>query len=99
MPYSYPSIRVIRGRTKENKPMRRHLYLLGALLLASSAGQAQTWIEKPLSHPVLRPLPEISKRPLAKGPGYFVDPARGKDDAAGDEKAPWRTIQHALKKL
>jgi Protein of unknown function (DUF1565) len=60
---------------------------------------AQPAPAKPLSHPTLRPLPEISQRPLATGPGFFVDPVQGKDDAAGHEKAPWRTINHALKQL
>jgi len=44
-------------------------------------------------------LPEFRKRPFEKGPGYFVDPVRGKDDAAGSEKAPWRSVNHALKQL
>src|SRR5205085_7593123 len=44
-------------------------------------------------------LPELPKRPLAKEPGFFVDPTHGKDDAAGGEKAPWRTINRALKHL
>jgi hypothetical protein len=44
-------------------------------------------------------MPDISMRPLAKGDGYFVDPAHGKDDAAGTEKTPWRTVNNALKRL
>jgi hypothetical protein len=66
------------------------LVLLGCVAVASAQA---------VSHPPLRPLPEVSKRPMAKGPRFFVDPARGKDDAAGSETAPWRTINHALKQL
>jgi hypothetical protein len=51
------------------------------------------------SHPPQRVLPEVSQRPLATGPAYFVDPLRGQDDAAGTEAAPWRTIQHACEQL
>ncbi|MBI3411107.1 MAG: hypothetical protein HY040_22460 [Planctomycetes bacterium] len=54
---------------------------------------------KVLSHPPLRPLPELSKRPLTKGAGLYVDSAHGNDNAAGGEKTPWRTINHALKQL
>ncbi len=60
---------------------------------------AQPGPAKNLSHPTLRPLPEISKRPLDKSPALFVDPLQGKDDAAGSEKAPWKTINYALKQL
>ncbi|MSQ96274.1 MAG: hypothetical protein EXR98_17215 [Gemmataceae bacterium] len=71
------------------------LVLVGAVphLCAQPAANAN------LSHPTLRPLPEISKRPLDKGPSHFVDPLQGKDDAAGTEKAPWKSINHALKQL
>jgi hypothetical protein len=51
------------------------------------------------SHPPLRPLPPPSERPLAGGPAIFVDPARGKDDGDGSEKSPWRTVNHALRRL
>ncbi|HVX10949.1 MAG TPA: hypothetical protein VHC22_07210 [Pirellulales bacterium] len=51
------------------------------------------------SHAPLRPLPEVAKRPLEKGPIYFVDPVRGDDGAAGDEAAPWRSINFALGRL
>lgn len=52
-----------------------------------------------LSHPPLRPLPEISKRPMDKGPGFFVDAAKGSDKNDGAEKSPWLTINHALGQL
>ena len=54
---------------------------------------------KILSHPVLRPLPEIARRPLAAGRGFFVDPAKGNDASEGTEATPWRSINHALKQL
>jgi hypothetical protein len=77
-------------------------WLLGVLILlgpvfnpharAGGAGQI-------LSHPPLRPLPEVSKRALGKTLGFFVDPLQGRDDAAGNAKAPWRTINRALEHL
>lgn len=81
--------------------MKYHHRLLAALVLigAAAPSPAQSDVGKILSHPPLRPLPDVPKRPPAKGPGFFVDPARGKDDAAGSEKAPWRTINHALEQL
>src|SRR5262245_12784799 len=51
------------------------------------------------SHPPRRPLPTVSERPLAKGPAKFVDVARGDDEAAGSEKAPWKTLAHAFRQL
>jgi hypothetical protein len=77
-------------------------WLLGVLILLAPvlnpharAGGAG----KVLSHPPLRPLPEVAKRALGKTPGFFVDPIQGRDDAAGNDKAPWRTINQALKQL
>jgi hypothetical protein len=80
--------------------MKRHLWLLAPLALAvlAEALFGQT-MDKIRSHPPLRPLPPLGKRPLARGPGFFVDSVRGKDDAQGKEKSPWRTINHALKHL
>ncbi len=79
--------------------MHRSLSLIaGALVLAGRAHHlfAQTGAVPVLSHPPLRPLSEVAKRPLGAGPGRFVDPARGRDDAAGSEAAPWRTIHRAF---
>jgi hypothetical protein len=36
---------------------------------------------------------------MEKGPGNFVDPARGDDKAPGTEAAPWRTLAAALPRL
>lgn len=81
--------------------MNRHLWLPGVLVLVWTAQplNAQPGAGKILSHPPLRPLPELSKRPLTKGPAYFLDPVQGKDAVAGNEKGPWRTFQHAFKHL
>src|SRR4051812_48242000 len=81
--------------------MNRHSWLLATCILAAMGPDlfAQANSEKFASHPPLRPLPEISKRPIGKGPGFFVDPIRGRNDAAGSETAPWRTINQALKRL
>jgi hypothetical protein len=49
------------------------------------------------SHPPLRPLPTPSQRPLAPGPARFVDAAKGNDANDGSEKAPWQTVNHALR--
>jgi len=54
---------------------------------------------KYLSHPPLRKAPPPSMRPMAKGPAYFVDAARGKDSGNGSKEHPWRTINHALRGL
>ncbi|MEQ8786651.1 MAG: hypothetical protein RIC55_10145 [Pirellulaceae bacterium] len=51
------------------------------------------------SHPPLRPLPQASQRPLAKGPARFVDPAKGGDENDGSEQMPWRSIGHALAQI
>jgi len=52
-----------------------------------------------LSHPPMRPLPEASRRPMARGRAKFVDAQKGSDTAEGSEEAPWKTIGHALKNL
>jgi hypothetical protein len=51
------------------------------------------------SHPPIRPLQTASSRPLAKGPAHFVDAQRGDDASDGTESKPWRTINHALKRI
>jgi len=81
--------------------MLRRLWLLSVLVLAAGTQtlKAQPAADKILSHPPRRPLPEISARQLGIGPGFFVDPKEGQDSAAGSEKTPWRTINHALKQL
>lgn len=78
----------------------RH-WLIVALILAGTVqvASAQTDAGKITSHPPLRPLPELAARPMSPGAGFYVDPLRGNDAAAGSEAAPWRTINHSLKQL
>lgn len=63
-------------------------------------GVASAWGEsKFVSHAPMRPLPEASKRPLAKGPTYFVDAGKGDDKQDGSLRHPWKTIQHGANRL
>ncbi len=69
-----------------------------AFLLVAGAAPAvgQT---KFLSHAPMRPLPTASKRPLEKGPTYFVDALKGDDKQDGSEGKPWKTITNGVKRL
>lgn len=69
--------------------------MLGGLIVAGDAA-AQ---DKVLSHPPIRKLPPPAKRPFDKGPAFFVDAAKGDNKNDGSEKAPWRTVNHGLKRL
>ena len=51
-----------------------------------------------VSHPPMRPLPEASKRPMDKGPEFFVDAKKGDDQSDGSKDKPWKTLQHAIEK-
>lgn len=51
------------------------------------------------SLPPIRPLATVSARPMENGPAHFVDPTIGDDASDGTEPKPWRTINHALKKV
>jgi len=51
------------------------------------------------SHPPLRPLPQAADRPMAKGPAFFVDPAKGSDENDGTKESPWKSIAHALEQI
>ncbi len=52
------------------------------------------------SHPPQRPLPKpATPRSAEEGPRLYVDPVQGDDAATGDQDAPWRTLQHALRQL
>lgn len=87
--------------------MNRHLTL--PLLLLGLTLFISTGVERALgaqgaksgfaSHPPMRPLPVAVKSPLAKGPKLFVDAARGNDAGAGTERAPWKSLVHALRQL
>lgn len=47
----------------------------------------------------MRPLPAPLSGPLVSGPKRYVDAARGDDGAAGSAAAPWKTLNHALRRL
>jgi hypothetical protein len=51
------------------------------------------------SHPPIRPLATPTDRALASGPAFFVDPAKGLDSQDGSQARPWKTVNHAIKKL
>lgn len=70
-----------------------------AVNVAALGTLGATAAEKVWSHPPLRPLPPVSKRPLGAGPAYFVDAVKGDDKNSGAEAAPWKTIGHALPRL
>ncbi len=61
--------------------------------------ESQTGSSFAKSHPPLRTAPPPADRPMAKGPGYFVDSQRGDNRNAGTKEAPWKTISHALRHL
>lgn len=75
--------------------MNRSLWLVAMLMFVLT----QKLAAQSVSPPVVRPLPELTMRPLGNGPNLFVDPINGNDAAAGNEAAPWKTINHALKLL
>ncbi len=72
------------------------MFVVLALCVPSSEVNAA---EPFLSHPPLRTAPQHPARPLPTGPAYFVDPTKGDDRGDGSEKAPWRTIRHAVRQL
>lgn len=51
------------------------------------------------SHPPQRPLPKATGRELTKGPAYHVDPVRGDDRNDGSRAKPYKTMQHAVRRL
>jgi hypothetical protein len=71
------------------------LCLSGSLVSAVSAEK----LGMVRSHPPMRTLPTASNRPLEKAPAHYVDPIRGADQNPGSDKAPWKTITHAVKQL
>jgi hypothetical protein len=68
--------------------------LVHALSLVAVAGAANDPGLSPM-----RPLPGPTSRPRGDGPGLFVDPIKGADENDGSLTGPWRTLQHALRKL
>lgn len=73
--------------------MRPTLPLL-ALVALSAPVAAQ-----PKTHPPQRPLPAPVARPLAAGPTFFVDAAKGDDASDGSKETPWRSVQFGVKRL
>ena len=73
------------------------LILLAAIGVVAACGVFAA--PTPASHPPMRPLPQPVKAPLAAGPKLFVDAARGNDTNVGSERAPWRTLAHATRRL
>jgi hypothetical protein len=69
------------------------------LLLVVVFGSAVASPSQAESHPPLRPLPPVSKRPLSPGNARFVDVKTGSDEGSGQENQPWRTLAHAVKQL
>ncbi len=47
----------------------------------------------------MRPLPKPLKMAVVSGPKFFVDAARGNDTNAGSERAPWKSLAHATRRL
>ena len=70
-----------------------------AILVLAAFALMRSHAEKPLSHPPLHPLPKPADRPRDRGPAFFADAARGDDKNDGSEKAPWKTVNHALRQL
>lgn len=84
--------------------MRRAEFLIVIAVLGSVGFGPITWLAPAqaveyLSHPPLRELPRPSDRPMAEGPAYFVDAAKGDDQGSGAKESPWRTISHALTQI
>lgn len=77
-------------------PSNRIALSLIVLALGSGSLPAET---KFRSHPPTRPLPAPSPRPLAAGPGYFVDAAQGNDSADGTQAKAWKTVGRAVQQL
>jgi hypothetical protein len=78
--------------------MNRISAWLGILFVASCAPSTFGQGKLP-SHPPMRPLPTAIAMPLAKGPALFVDAAKGDDKHDGSATKPWKSIQHAVKRL
>lgn len=47
----------------------------------------------------MRPLPAPSSRSRGKGPAWFVDASRGRDDHPGTAAAPWKTVARGLQQV
>jgi hypothetical protein len=81
--------------------MRRTVGWTSVAVLLSAASLSPAADTPPVfrSHPPTRPLPAALDRPLSDGPKLFVDAARGDDANDGTARAPWKTLDHALRRL
>jgi hypothetical protein len=77
-----------------NPPLRSTLPFVLAAAAVLPGVQAA-----PLSHALIRPYPEASKRPMEKGAALFVDPVKGDDANPGTEAKPFRTAAFAVSRL
>src|SRR5687767_599875 len=74
-------------------------FLLGSVALLGVIGHAQSAPTSFASFPPSRPLPTALNEPVGSGSKLFVDPARGNDSAGGTEKAPWKSLAFATRRL
>src|SRR3954468_21616253 len=74
---------------------------IGFFVALMSAAALSLGAETPAvpPHPIHRPLPPISDRPMSDGPAVFVDAAKGNDESDGNKEAPWKTLKYALTQL
>jgi hypothetical protein len=80
--------------------MNSHWFIHTSVIVLLLAGvESSLGQPKFASHPPMRPLPEPTKQPLATGPSYFVEAAKGDDANDGSKEKPWKTIQHGVRQL
>jgi len=80
--------------------MTRNICFLSAVLLAHQPAFAADAANRNVqSHLPQRPLPKAVDRPLTRGPAYYVHPSRGDDSNNGSMKKPWKSMQHAVRRL
>lgn len=73
--------------------------LLAALMLLTGGVAIPAADMQFASHPPMRPLPAPADRPLASGPHFFVDAAKGDDQHDGSKQKPFRTLARAIQGL
>lgn len=76
--------------------MFKRIFTLSSLLVF---GLMPAMAKEFASHAPIRALPVPSTRPLADGPSYFVDAAKGDDGQDGTEQRPWKTVGRAVTQL
>lgn len=73
--------------------------LFGSIGLLASVIPAQSAPASYASHPPVRPLPTALNEAVTNGAKRFVDAARGNDTGEGTEKAPWKSLAVATRRL